>query len=127
MRSPRPRRRRRTFAARATAPLAFADDAVNGVHDRLNAALPWVWWPIGPPSRRRPIPASAHALNALAVVADAVLPELVERAAGREVPTGARRWRRRALAVLRTGVPWLMLAGAWDRRAAGRRPPRLLG
>ena len=120
-------RRHPTFAARATEPLAFADGALNALQDRLNAAAPWMWWPVEPPSPRRPIPPAAHMVAGAQIVAATFLPEPVIRALGGELPSGPGLWRERAVSLAAATVLWFLATGAWDRRAGRRSVAGFLG
>ena len=97
------------LAALLTAQFAGFDDAVNGLHDRLNAALPRLWWPLHPPAAEQRLGPPEHALYAAHVaLAGAALLLLAPR-------------RTRAAAVVATAcagaVSWAVFTGAWDRRA----------
>ena len=116
-----------TLPARLTRPLAFADEPLNALQDRLNAAMPWVWWPLGRPNPRRPLPASAHLLAAVHIVGGTMLPEPLLRAFGGDLPTGGRLWGERLGSVLLSAALWIVAAGAWDRRARRRWGVRILG
>ena len=112
-------RRALSPVARATRPLAFADDRVNAVSDWTDRWLGWTWWPAGRPDPRRPIGADAHA----AYFVQALVSTLAsERLAARfdEPPTSRSLWRDRAVQAGFTLLFWAVTTGAWERRA--RRP-----
>ena len=97
-------------AVRLTAALATHDDAVNGLHDALNDALPWLWTPLAPPRPDEPLAAPHHALYALHAGLGIGLVALAVR--GRT---------RTAVAVggaLLGAASWAVFTGAWNRRAA---------
>lgn len=88
------------LAERLSAPLAGADDAVNAVHDRLNAAVPWLWTPLAVPRPEQRLGPSHHALYA----AHAALGLALLR-------------RRRTFGVVLAVASWAVFTGAWNRRA----------
>ncbi|MGI9117253.1 MAG: hypothetical protein ACR2JV_06425 [Gaiellales bacterium] len=106
-------------AARLTARIALADDAVNGLHDRLNDLAPRLWWPLAVPSPSRRLGPAEHALYGVhAGVGIAVARLLVPRALRRPATV---------VGVSVAAVSWAVFTGAWDRRAdqaasAARRP-----
>ena len=97
------------LAERLTAPLAGADDAVNGLHDALNAAVPWLWRPLDVPAPAEPLGAPHDALYAVhAAVGLGVLLLLAPRRMRGAAAVGG--------AVLALGS-WAVFTGAWNRRA----------
>lgn len=95
----------RDLAALATAFLAPADDVVNGVHDRLNGAVPWLWAPLDVPAVDERLAGSQHALYAVhSGVAIALALALGRRGT--------------ALALTGAAIAsWAVFTGAWNRRA----------
>ena len=88
------------LAERLSAPLAGADDRVNAVHDRLNAAVPWLWTPLDVPRTETRLGPAHHALYAVhAAIGIALLP------------------RRRTVGVVLAVASWAVFTGAWNRRA----------
>ena len=96
-------------ASACTMPLAAADDAVNALHDRLNAALPRLWWPLSVPSADRRLGLAEHALYAAHAGAGIVLASAV--APRRLRPPLV------AVGVVAAFASWALFTGAWDRRA----------
>jgi hypothetical protein len=109
-----------SLIARATAPLAFADDRVNAASDWMRRRTPWAWWPAQPPSPRRPIGAEHHAAYALQSVGITALVEGLACATG-NLPSGRRLWRDRGIQLIATVAAAAITTGAWDRRADRRR------
>jgi hypothetical protein len=99
-----------TLAARATHRMRVLDAPANAITDAMNAAVPWLWWPLRVPDAVRPMPGAAHVLY----VVHAVALERAGRAAGIRVGP----WRAAVLALL----GWLWFTGAWDRRALAAAP-----
>lgn len=96
-------------ADRCTRPLTGADPAVNALHDALNAALPWLWWPLRVPSDVRRLAVPEHALYAVhAGLGITLACALAPRPARRRV-AGA--------GALLAAASWAVFTGAWDRRA----------
>jgi hypothetical protein len=114
--------------ARATQPLHRLDGPVNGATDLTIRLTPaWMWWPASPPRRDRPHDAGQHAVylgwSAVGLLAgDVLATHLPEE----HRSTGARLRTERIVSVVLTVVLWVVLAGAWDRRAERlrRRPWR---
>ena len=97
------------LAERLSAPLADADDAVNGLHDALNAAVPWLWRPLDVPAPDEPLGAPHDALyGAHAALGLGVLLLLAPRRARATAALGG--------AVLAI-ASWAVFTGAWNRRA----------
>ena len=97
-----------TLATRLSGPLAPLDGPANAITDAMNAAVPWLWWPLDPPPQEEAMGAGAHVLY----VAHGLAAWLPVR---RRVPV--------PVALAAAGVGWLWWTGAWDRRAvrpAGR-------
>ena len=112
-------RRRLSPVARATQPLAFADDRVNAFSDWANRWL-GTWWPARRPDPRRPIGADAHAAYLAQMLTSLLAAEWLVGRAGQ--PPGARAlWRDRAVQAGLTLLFWAVTTGAWERRAR-RRP-----
>ena len=88
------------LAERLTAPLAGADDAVNALHDRLNAAVPWLWTPLAVPRTDERLGPAHHALYAAHAAAGLVVLR-----------------RRRGVGVVLALASWAVFTGAWNRRA----------
>jgi hypothetical protein len=95
-----------TLAVRLSGPLAPVDGAANAITDGMNAAVPWLWWPLAVPARDAPMPAAANALYAV----HAVVLQRAARLAGVDVGPVP------ATVLAAAGWPWF--TGAWDRRAA---------
>ena len=88
------------LAERLSAPLAGLDGRVNAVHDRLNAAVPWLWTPLAVPAPDERLGPAHHALYAAhAAVGLALLR------------------RRRTVGVVLAVASWAVFTGAWNRRA----------
>ena len=115
-------RRRLSSIARATQPLAFADDGVNAVSDWTNRWFGWTWWPAQRPDPRRPIGADAHAAYFAQTLVFTVAAERMVARVGRP-PSARALWRDRAAQAALTLLCWAVATGAWERRA---RRPRLL-
>ena len=113
-------RRQATLAARATEPLAFADDHVNSVSDWMRNRTPWAWWPAQPPSPRQQVGPDVHAAYALQSVGITAVVEGLAYATG-NLPSGRKLWRDRAIQLAATVAATAITSGAWDRRAARRR------
>lgn len=97
----------RTLADRLTEPLSALDDGTNDVHDALNRAVPWLWWPLTVPSPARRLGASEHALYAVHAGVGV----------GAACLLGPRRGRIAALGAVAAVASWALFTGAWDRRA----------
>lgn len=80
---------------------AALDRPANAVTDAMNAAVPWLWWPLAVPARDAPLSGAAHVLYAVHAV-------VLWRVA-RRPPVAA------SIAVAVAG--WVVFTGAWDRRA----------
>lgn len=91
------------LATRLSAPLARWDAPNLRLQDALNRALPWLWFPVGPPDPARRMTAGAHALYVVHAY-------VIARAA---------RLPRRSAWALGTLLSWAFFTGAWDRRAVG--------
>jgi hypothetical protein len=104
--------------ARATRPLQRLDGPVNRLSDFTVRVTPWMWWPASPPRRDRPYEAGQHAAylawSAIGFVAGEVL---AQRLPEDQRSTGRRLRNERIVTGLLTGVLWLVIVGAWDRRA----------
>ncbi len=92
--------------ARALAPRVL-DPPANAITDAMNAAVPWMWWPLDVPPRGQPFGTDAHVLYVVHALAGWV----GLRAAGVPPPAPAA-----ALAAL---AGWVVVTAAWDRRALG--------
>jgi hypothetical protein len=66
-----------TLPARATAPLARFDDALNALNDAGIRRMPWTWWPLEPPRADRPFGPREQAVSAAWLLAGFALSELV--------------------------------------------------
>ena len=97
------------LADRLSRPLAAQDPSVNALHDRLNEAVPWLWWPLTVPSASARLGASEHALYAVHAGLGLVAVTLV-------APRTQRRRILRGGALIALGS-WAVFSGAWDRRA----------
>lgn len=107
-----------TFAARATAPLAALDRPINALSDAEARLFPWTWWPVGPPPRHRPYGSAEHAVGLGWLVASFALSEVVVATLPEHLRSrGAALQVERAAAVAGGVATWVMIAGAWDRRA----------
>lgn len=95
----------RRLAERLSGPLSAADGPANAISDRMNAALPWLWWPLSAPDPARRLGPRENALYALhgLVILAAV------RRAGLTAPLGP--------AAALGAASWLWFTGAWNRRA----------
>ena len=91
-----------TTADRLSRPLRRLDGPNLALQDRLNALVPWLWWPVGVPSADEPMRTGAHVLYAVHALAVARVLRVPRR------PWAA------AVAV----ASWALFSGAWDRRAA---------
>ncbi len=118
-----------TLPARATAPLARFDGALNGFSDAEIRWLPWTWWPLDPPRADRPFGREEHAVSAAWLAAGFALSEVVAARVPDEMrSTGTALTVERVLTAVLSVATWLAVAGAWDRRAERlrRRPWRRL-
>lgn len=98
-----------TTADRLTGALAPLDDAVNAVHDDLNARVPWLWWPLEAPGPDERLDAPRHALYAVHAGLGLAMAGLV---AGRRARPGAL-----VVGAALGLASWALFTGAWDRRA----------
>lgn len=99
----------RSVADRLTERVSALDHDTNDVHDALNRAVPWLWFPLTVPAADRRLSAREHALYA----AHAGL------GIGAACLVGSARTRRRIALVggVAAIVSWAVFTGAWDRRA----------
>lgn len=98
------------LAERLTGPLAAADEAVNGVHDGLNAAVPWLWRPLAVPTPDEPLGPPHDVLYAVhAGVGLGLLLLIAPRGIRRPAAVGG---------ALLAAASWAVFTGAWNRRAA---------
>ncbi len=112
--------RRLSPVARATEPLAFADDYVNAVSDWNNRWFGWAWWPAKRPDPRQPIGPDVHVVYlAQKLVFTFATDWLVARSD--HLPSGRELRRDRALQAVVTPLFWAVTTGAWERRARRRR------
>ncbi len=107
------------LAGRLTAPMAWADPALDA-YDDWAARHPWVWWPIGPPDQRKPLGLREHGWVLGMSLAGVATVEAVQAANGTRA-AGAQLAFERAFTAVVGGVVWLLATGAWERRAARRR------
>lgn len=89
------------LAMTLSAPVVRADHANLALQDAINAAVPWLWWPLEVPAVERPMPPGAHALYV-------VHAWVIARTIG--LPRGPG-W------TVATVASWAIFTGAWDRRA----------
>ena len=97
----------RTVADRLTARVAGLDHGTNAVHDALNRAVPWLWWPLSVPSSDARLTAREHALYAVHAGVGI----------GAACLLGSRRGRIAAIGGVAAVASWAVFTGAWDRRA----------
>ena len=97
----------RTVADRLTAGIAGLDHRTNTVHDALNRAVPWLWWPLTVPDADRRLAAREHALYAAHAGIGVAVACLLQSRRRRTLMIGS------AAAV----ISWAIFTGAWDRRA----------
>lgn len=119
--------RRMSFFARATAPLQAVDGPLNRLSDLTVGMTPWMWWPASPPRRDRPYDAAQHAvLVTWSVVGYVAGDVLSQKLPEEQRSTGRRLQAERIGAAVASVALWLLMVGAWDRRAAHlrRRPWR---
>jgi hypothetical protein len=87
---------------------------------------PWAWWPASPPRRDRAYDAGQHAvLLAWSAAGYLVGDVLAQRMPEESRSTGRRLSIERTVTGLITAMMWLLIAGAWDRRAERLRRRRL--
>lgn len=110
------KRRPLGLVARATQPLAGADPAVAAFADFAERRARWLWFPLAPPDRSRPLPVSAHVyFAAVSLIGEAGAEGLLLRIGA--LPEGGRPWHRRALIAGYYALVWAWFTGAWERRA----------
>jgi RsiW-degrading membrane proteinase PrsW (M82 family) len=97
----------RTVADRLTERLSGLDHGTNGVHDALNRAVPWLWWPLTVPAEDQRLTAREHALYAVHAGLGIGVAGLL----------GSRRGRIVAIGGIAAVASWALFTGAWDRRA----------
>jgi hypothetical protein len=97
----------RSTADRLTEPVSALDHGTNTVHDALNDAVPWLWWPLTVPPAERRLGAREHALYAVHAGLGIAAAGLVGRRRARNVGAG----------VVVAFASWALFTGAWDRRA----------
>jgi len=97
----------RTLADRLTERVSALDDGTNAVHDALNRAVPWLWWPLAVPPADRRLAAGEHALYAVHAGIGI----------GAACLLGSRRGRMVAIGGVAAVASWALFTGAWDRRA----------
>jgi hypothetical protein len=119
-----------TIFDRLTRPLAPVDRPINALNDGTARVTPWVWWPASAPRRNRPWSTGQHVAYAGWALAGLVVGEIVAaRLPAGLRSTGAQLRNDRIRAGLAGLVGWVIVAGAWDRRATRlrRRRPWLRG
>jgi hypothetical protein len=111
--------------ARATRALEALDGPVNRFSDLTVRATPWMWWPASPPRPDREYDAGQHATvlawSAVGYLAGDVL---AQRLPEEHRSTGSRLRNERIVTGVMSAALWLVVVGAWDRRAGRlrRRP-----
>ena len=104
--------------ALATQPLQGLDGAVNRLNDLAVRATPWMWWPASPPRRDRPFEAGQHAAYLAWSAVGYLAGDALARRAPEEMRSTGRRLRDERIATgVMAAAMWLVVAGAWDRRA----------
>ncbi len=114
------RRPPQTLAARLTAPLEPYDATVNRIGDASNRYLGWLWWPMTPPKPSETYSPSRYAFDVAQNILSIIAVEAVMKRQG-ALPAGRRLAFDRSWSTVLGIVAYLVMAGAWDRRAARRR------
>jgi len=97
-----------TLADQLTKRFATLDHSTNAVHDALNRAVPWLWWPLTVPGTDRRLAAREHALYAVHAGLGIGLACALSPARSRSIAVAG------GVAAL---ASWAIFTGAWDRRA----------
>ena len=99
-----------TLLARATAPLAPLDPALNALSDLGNKVTPWMWWPIDPPKKTESYDIPRLGL----VILWCLVPEVLEAVVPEDAKSSGRA---RTISQITAVVLSAATVGAWDRRA----------